>query len=245
MSDRVDITMTAMIRPALVNKTLKSFCENVFDEDPERFRLIINIDPLGGRKPHRTVVKICRRYFNKRSMISNSPSEASFPRAVMWVWSQVEADWIFHLEDDWLVNKKININDMISIMKEYKNLACLRLPKFRTPKGKTAKFFSSKYTYNDKGFYVASDRKRQFGLNPVLIRGSFIKEALPLLVDTGNPEKQFRYANKNMRNLVMSWDYGLYTNRGSRPVVTDIGRGWLRKSEFRKPRGKFVTWVKK
>lgn len=244
--EKIDITMTATIRPSILKKTLESFYKNMFYKDFERFRLIINIDPVGDKVKPKEVIRVCRKYFSKSQILVTIPKYPSFPQAVLNVWNQVEANWIFHLEDDWILNKKIDIDDMISILKDYNDLACLRLYKFKTPKGKKPTFFKSQYIYNKRGFYIAVDKKRQFGLNPVLIRGKFFREALPLMVNTKNPEKQFRYSNEKMRNILMKWSYGIYGSPGNRVLVSDIGRTWLKNNEYKKPtKGQFLKWEKK
>lgn len=246
MTELIDVTMTATLRPTIIDRTLKSFNENLFYKDKERFRLIINIDPVGENLIASDVLKICKRYFDRNKIIVITPKDPSFPQAVINVWNKVESPWIFHLEDDWILNKKIDIDDMISILNDYPNLACLRLPKFKTPKGKRPIFFKSRYNYNKRGFYVAEDKTRQFGLNPVLIRGIYIQKALTVMDSNKNPEKQFRYANEPMRKLVMHWEYALYANPGQRAIVTDIGRHWIGGKSFRKPlKGQFLKWEKK
>jgi len=247
MSDNIDITMTATIRPKILKRTFTSFDKNMFYKDKDRFRLIINIDPIGDDgKTVKDILKVCKEFFHKSKIVVTTPKEASFPKAVLNVWNNVEADWIFHLEDDWTLNRKIDVDDMIGILKDYKDLACLRLYKFSTPKGKKPKFFRAKYVYNDRGFYTSVDKHRQFGLNPVLIRGKFFRQALPLMVDGKNPEKQFRYSNARMRPVLMKWSYAIYGRPGSKALVSDIGRNWLKTKRFRKPRsGQFLHWENK
>jgi len=245
MTEQIDVTMTATLRSSILNKTLESFNQNFFYKNPKRFRLIINIDPVGDKSSVKKMLSICKKYFSKHRILVTTPKVPSFPQAVLNVWNQVEANWIFHLEDDWILNKKIDVDDMISILKDYNDLACLRLYKLRTPKGRKPIFFKSKYVYNKRGFYTAIDKKRQFGLNPVLISGKFFKEAYPLMVNNKNPEKQFRYSNEKMRDVLMKWSYAIYGTPGSKPMVSDIGRTWLKNGQYRKPKkGQFLKWDK-
>lgn len=245
--ENIDITMTATIRPAILKNTLDSFYKNMFYKNFERFNLIINIDPVGDKVKSKEVLKICRSYFSKDKISVMFPVIPAFPQAVLNVWGQVKSDWIFHLEDDWILNRKIDIDDMISILKDYKELACLRLYKSKIPKGKRPIFFKSRYSYNKRGFYISEDKKRQFGLNPVLIRRKFLKEALPLMVNHKNPEKQFRYSNIKMREVLMRWSYAIYGSPGNKALISDIGRSWMNsKSIYKKPdKGQFLKWEKK
>jgi hypothetical protein len=241
--DRIDITMTAMLRPSILKRTLEGIVNHIVD-DQNRFRLIINIDPLGEKVKPGKVVKMAKRYFE--NVIYNISDEASFPKAVKWVWGKSKAPFIFHFEDDWLVNRDINIRDMIKILNNNEHLSSLRLYKYKTPRKKRFKTFSCMWIYNEEGFYVATDWKRQFGLNPILIKRKFIDEALPRMKDNVNPEKQFRSTKKYMVPIIRRWNYGIYTKPGNKPLITDIGRRWINKTKYRKPTaGKFLTWTKK
>lgn len=242
--ERIDITMTAVLRSKVLRQTLESFCKNVFYGDRDRFRLIVNIDLVGDKEHYKGVVKTCKKYFN--NVVFNVSKKPSFAKAVIWTWSKVEADWVFHLEDDWIIYRKIDIDNMIRILKERSGLACLRLYKEKLPKGKKPMIFGCRYKYNKEGFYVASNSQKQFGLNPVLIRGKFIQEALPMMVETRNPEKQFRYGNTVMRDFVMAWQYAIYGKPGdARLVYGKNGLHWRKKSRYKKPRdGKpFLNWA--
>lgn len=243
--DRIDITMTAVLRPNVVRGTLKSFCKRVFIER-DRYRLIVNIDSIGeeGVEPL-DIVNVCRSFFSKvKYNISDKPC---FSRAVIWTWRHATAPWIMHLEDDWTIHRSIDINHMINILNDHKELACLRLYKEKIPNKKSPIIFGSRYDYNDEGFFIARDQKKQFGLNPVLVRGEFVREAVPLMVDHLNPEKQFRYGNKVMRKFIMEWKYALYGKPGD-PMLVYGKRGlkWRRDQQLAKPKGEqFMTWEKR
>jgi len=243
MSDMIDITMTATVRPDIIRRTLKSYCKNLLQER-DRYRLIINIDPVGEDIKPEKVIKTCESFF--KNIVFNIPKEPSFPKAVIWTWNQVESDFAFHLEDDWLLEKYIDINDMIRILNKYKEIACLRLSKYNIPNSKRIKLFNAVYKYNEDGFYLAFDSKKQFGLNPVLIKKSFIKQALPLMVDNKNPEKQFRFNNPKMSDFVLRWKYAIYSRPGWRALAIDNGVNWKYSNKFVKPNtGTFLVWQKK
>ncbi len=240
--DNIDITMTAVLRPKVIRGTLKSFCKNLFKEDRERYRLIINIDPVGDECDPIHIIDICKQFFSKVKY--NIPTEPSFPRAVIWTWSHVTAPWCFHLEDDWTIYRSTDINHMISILNKHKDLACLRLYKQKIPKRSKLILFNSKYQPYDEGYLVADDQRHQFGLNPTLIKGDFVREAFPQMVDTKNPEKQFRWGNEVMRDFIMKWKYGIYGRPGDEMLVYGKrGLKWRRDAHLSKPVGKqFITW---
>lgn len=240
--EKIDITMTAVRRSSILKKTLSSFCEHLFYDNNDRYRLIVNIDPVGDLEKMKRVVHQCKYYF--KNVIFNIPATPSFPKAVIWTWSQVEAPWVFHLEDDWIIHRNIDINDMIRNLTERPGLACLRLYKRPIPNNKKPKLFDCRYRYNKSGFFVAGDSGTQFGLNPVLIRKKFIDQALPLMDPERNPEKQFRYTNPKMKDFIMKWQYAIYGRPGDGTLVSDHGVAWRKKNGLVKPSGAFTHWAK-
>jgi hypothetical protein len=235
----IDVTMTATLRPGIVSQTLDSFCRNIF-KDRDNYRLIINVDPVGEKIDPIKVLEVCKQYF--KNIIFNSPKQASFPTAVIWCWSKTTSDFIFHLEDDWLLTSKIDINDMIRILNLNENLVCLRLPKCDIPKSITMKLWKAKYFYTGDNYFVTSSNN-QFGLNPVLIKREFIKEAVQIMSLLFNPEKQFRPSkNERMNNLINKWKYGLYGVPGQKATVLDNGTVWRQKNNFKKPQDSFLVW---
>ena len=93
MGDRIDITMTAVLRPALLEGTLKTISEKVC-RNRDGFRLIINVDQVGEKVKPMKVVNVAKKYFD--DVIYNIADEPSFPKAVKWVWSQATAPFILH-----------------------------------------------------------------------------------------------------------------------------------------------------
>jgi len=242
MKSKVDITITATVRPKLLDTTLTSFYNNLFCEDPDRYRVIINVDPVGEDCNPKEMVDVCLKYF--KDVIYNIPEKPSFAKAVIWTWKQVTAPFCFHLEDDWSLNRPVKMKTMIHILTENPRIACLRFSKYRVPNDKHIVLFNSAYTYKD-GYYLAASNKDQFGLNPCLINSEFIKVAVKLMTNDINPEKQFRMNNGRMRPFISMWEYGLFSEPGRPTLVTDIGRDWRSIHNFKKPKNSsFLVWEK-
>jgi len=243
MKSKVDITITATVRPKLLDTTLTSFYNNLFCEDPDRYRIIINVDPVGEvGSTQQDMVDVCHKYF--KEVIYNFPEKPSFSKAVIWCWTQTEAQFIYHLEDDWALNRPVKMKTMIQILKENPNLACLRFSKYNVPEGNHIVLFESAYTLK-KGYYLAADSSSQFGLNPCLIKSEYVKTAVKLMTENINPEKQFRANNGRMRPFVKMWQYGIYSEPGQPALVTDIGRNWRKIHNFKKPKNSaFLVWEK-
>jgi hypothetical protein len=245
MIDKIDITMTSVIRPDLMESTLKTITDKVC-KDRDGFRLILNVDPVGEKIKPMKVIKVAQKYFD--DVVYNIASEPSFPKAVKWVWSQVTAPYTFHWEDDVEILRKIDVDHMIKILKDHQKLSSLRLYKGSTPKNKKIFYtFNCRWIYHKEGFYVAKDWKKQFGLNPILIKSEFVKEAVTRMVDDTNPEKQFRYSQKYMRPLIQKWQYGIYANPGETRLIDGRkGEKWKQEMKLGKPKGQtFLKWENK
>lgn len=102
----IDIVTTGLIRPELLDLTYKSFLNGISNLPP--VRIIINIDPLGGSCANQSI-EVVKKYCN--NPIIRTPSTPSFMEAIKWCWSQVESDYFIHLEDDWILNKRVDFND--------------------------------------------------------------------------------------------------------------------------------------
>jgi len=246
MKELIDITMTAVLRPSLLSGTLRSIIKHICKDEIDRFRLIINVDCVGEDIDPLKVIKTAKKNF--KDVVYNIAETPSFPHAVKWVWDQATAPYIFHWEDDVDVLHPVDIDDMIAIHKRHPDISSLRLYKAATPKRKSFHTFSCRWDYNKEGFYVARDWRRQFGLNPILIKSEFVKEAVTRMVDTTNPEKQFRESQKYMRGLIKKWKYALYTRPGSpRMIDGRKGQKWKNQMGLDKPGGgqTFLKWEKK
>jgi hypothetical protein len=241
IKNKIDITTTATLRPELLEKTYKSFFTNLF-MDKHDYRIIINVDPIGSELyAAKEMVLIAKKFCN--NVIYNCPKEANFAKAWKWCWEQVESDFVFHLEEDWELLRKVDINHMIGILNNNLNLAALRMLKINVPKDLW--FFRSAYTVED-GFLKAEDRSVSFGGNPQLIKSEFVKQACKYMTIDKNPEKQFRPDSKNLWEKVVSkWDYGVYANPGDKKLIIDIGRQWMENHRFQKKESTtFIIWEK-
>ncbi len=241
--DKIDIAMTGVIRPKILKGTLINIYEKVCKKDTSRFRLIINIDPVGEDFKPKSIIPLAEKWFK---VVWNISSEPSFPKAVKWVWSQAEAPYIFHWEDDVDILRDIDVDDMIQILNKYSDLSSLRLSKYPIPTKEKIKMFECFWNYKPEGFYLASNWEKQFGLNPILIKREFIKEAVNLMREDVNPEKQFRSSQKYMRNLIKKWTYGIYAKPGDTRLIDGRkGQRWKERMGFSKPKNEtFLRWNK-
>lgn len=195
----LDVAIAAIRRPNIFRLTASSFEKNLF-RDQFRTRAIINIDPLGGQKSDGSEVeKIARDHFSQ--VIVRHPERPSFAAAVKWAWSNASTPWIFHLEDDWLLLRRVRLETLVSEMNEA-GVQAVRLYLRRN----TNRLYSSRLS-----------------LNPSLIKLQLVQRILSDFKLEKDPEKQIPHLpdGERVRNHGPS---------GAPRMVLDIGKKW-RKAE--------------
>lgn len=215
---KLDVVITATLRPAVLDLTLFSFFKHFLHQFKET-RLIVNVDPLGRGQPQASeVINVCRRYSAR--VVSRCPTTPSFSSAVKWGWEQVESDVFLHLEDDWLLKKPIRLEQVLARLEASGDVASVRFNLTRNPP-------------TDPPLFPC------LSLNPSVIRRAFIEQALPLFSCEKDPEKQFG----NVPQLAR-WKYAYYGEPGESAYVIDIGKKWRRLHEFQKwqPGSPVVSW---
>ena len=220
----IDITTTATIRPDIFRTTLSTFCNKLFT-DKSQYRLIINVDPIGDDKDPIEIIDIAKEFFT--NILVNIPQKPNFAQAVKWCWERTTSEFVFHLEDDWKLRKNIDINHLISIMNQYKNMIGLRLSKSRV------KNFSAKEK-NDS--FIES---RKVVLNPIFLRGEFVRDIAQKMDIINNPERQIRTTFGLTEDKIV----GIYCGVGEGRYVRHIGSDWQKVSKWDKIKGSnFITW---
>lgn len=225
----IDITMTATVRPSIIRETICSFKENLLIGN--EYKLIINIDPIGEEKDPMDVLNEVYKFFDSSQVVYNIPEQPGFTKAVMWCWEQTNSKYVFHLEDDWRIKRSCDIKKMTWILDHYPTLVSLRLNKEPTHKPKNG--------YNT-GFVL----HEKLSLNPTLFRGSFLRDVVKLMDVNKNPEKQLRLHDSNTGKFLRHYEHAIYTEESYSIIVEDIGRRWMKKSDYEKITG-FLNWEKK
>jgi hypothetical protein len=243
----IDIVTTSTIRPEIIDKTYASFTKYLL-KNMDDYRLLINVDPIGDKKSCQDdVLRIAKKYF--KNVIYNFPDKPSFTKSVIWLWSHTTSDYVFHLEDDWVILQSVDINDMINLMNKYSKLCAMRLSKGTMGAGgKILKSFPCSYVDSiDKKKFQLFPR---ISLNPSLFRGEFVRGSAKIMTPDINPESQLvkgwarkhrDFDSSEIDRYLEGWDYGVYTAVGSSPLVSDIGRKWRLKMNVKRNYD-FVYW---
>lgn len=256
MKKQIDITTTATLRPEILEKTFSFFWEHIFSHYDYDYRLIINVDPIGDESySQEDVLDVAKSFFSHINY--NFPDKNSFPKAVKWVWSHSYSDYVFHLEDMWLISEFANLSHLVHILDNYSEIGCVNLYKYVLSDGAPKPNF---YRYNDK-----QDRKlflqiRNPLLSPGLHRGSFVRKISKRMNSVDNPELQIwgdkkvpndHKASSRLRRALGSYDYAIYAgnwklpfwNCARYPVDMYQGRRWKKKYGFYKETN-FTPWEK-
>lgn len=251
----INITMTAICRPELHERVLKSFCEKMFypalEKDPSlTFDIHINLDPIGTGTKQDTNDLLIQAF--RHDFIDLYESEtANFGRSFNYVWNastHCGADFTFHLEDDWELLQPVDLLNLIKIMQKYPNLQILRLNAFGSKSTYSKNW--NKFVYHNGIFFEVKPEDRGllgFTGHPSLIRQSFVNEVAPKLNPNRNPEKQIKGKNPIFKHLFQDpYIYGVWGERGKGPIVRDIGRQWMIKNGYRKKGSKawFTEYIK-
>jgi len=152
----------------------------------------------------------------------NYPEESNFTAAYNWVWSNAQTKYIFNLEDDWVLLKKVSVPKLLKYFKQHPKLMEVALRAYR-------------YSYNS------------LPLSPCIIHERYYKVVAGNLNEKSNPESQLRGKKFGIKMPAKEFKIsqnGKLVVYPKKIILKDIGRRWLRKSNFKKPRkkGKFIMW---
>lgn len=245
----------ATIRPEIFDKTLNSFFGKCFRHNGNiNYQIALHVDCVGDHeeKDIHEIFGLAEIYFGTERIwyfgTERDQRFCSLSRSFYNLWFFASAslcDYVFYLEDDWLLLENIDMGRLIQIMDNNPNLATLRLNRFKSGAA-FAKQWKHWFRWNGQYFECQEKDKAHIGWcgHPGLVRKEFIIETLPLLRDDQCPERQMKgiYGPTKMRDIIMKWDYGVFSNPNRQPLIADIGRVWRSQRNIIKL--KDTSWVK-
>jgi len=241
----IDVLIPATLRPDVLNETLASFRRNLFMlRLPYCYRAWINIDPVGMEGvSQRDMIRIAGRSFPGFSY--RLPDQPHFGRAFHWLWTRPVGDYVLYLEDDWVLDAPVDLENMIYIFDVEPDLAVLRLP-WRPTGLDSMKNWKFSFPWTGRYFECPLDARREVGFcgHPSLIRGDFVRAIGPLLDPERNPEKQFHHGSEAMMAEIDRWRYGVFGQPNHPAAIRDIGRAWMVRQGLAKAGSKafFTEW---
>lgn len=112
----IEFTCTHVVqRGFLMARTAHSLFNKLKGVDFSKSTIYVNADSIVHRPDLRDysndVIKLLNKNFGQ--VIWNPTNSPNFSKAIHWCWSQPKEDFFFHIEDDWILKKEININELI------------------------------------------------------------------------------------------------------------------------------------
>lgn len=206
----ISFTTTACCRPELLRKTYNSFYENIKGIDFSKITLYINIDPLPDVKNRDETLEVAKKYF--KNVIYRFPETPNFTSAINWLWSNADTDYIFHLEDDWILTSPVHIEDIVN----------------RFDENEVMEVALRAYPYEYK----------KLCLSPSFWRKSLYKRFAGHLDENKNPEVQLRVKGISPDNISCIGEYPIVKDIGrgwlsdskfKRPITKSVFTSWEKK----------------
>jgi hypothetical protein len=223
----IDVIVTSTCRRQF-ETTYASFMKNV--KYSQGFRFIIHVDVLEKNKRYLPgLLEFLKR--NNISDVNINTGKHSFAGAVNYLFKKLQSEYYFHLEDDWLFLKPIDLNAVIEAMEKNNNIHSIRFSKERIKKPDCR---MKKYLAEKNEPYLLPGREINIGgiglietsiwsLNPHIARTSTIKQLLDIPEDI-NPEE---FLSKRYFSAFSSPGLYIYGKYGDSPYTKDIGRPCL------------------
>lgn len=205
----LEFTTTACNRPEILERTYRSFTANLKGVDFEKSTLYINVDPAPNSNNINKIEDIASKYFGK--VICNYPKSSNFAKAIIWCFNKVEGEKFFHLEDDWILVRKVHINEIINALH------------------KTPTTYNLQCVLNRDKRYIKANENGEPTFIPSLFCSKLIKEYLDKMNDTLNPEYQIKKIWRNNNNFKQHRSI-ILNNRME--YSKDIGRDWLKSNKI-------------
>ena len=205
-------------RHEIIKKTYLSFFDNLVDVDFAKSTIYINVDStpnLAGLVDESDkTIEFLEKYFGK--VVSNITGEGNFTKALQWCWGQPKGDFFYHIEDDWILNRNISLDELFPFFND-----------------------ENVFAVNLRAYHFAGPRPC---LLPALYRSSFCKKFIEKLNEYRNPENQLRsYVSTHKKFYNIHYPEDIQDI-----ILKDIGREWLRHKGLKRNQisSKFIKYQK-
>jgi len=224
----VDVTCTATLRPELLSRTMRSFEDMVYTDGCTLQNFIINIDRTPVVAEELSIIKqvinvLPHELF--QNVIISIPKKPSFAQAVKNVWSLTTSQFVFHLEDDWEMIKRIDLAAACRMI-YHDGYDYIRFPKLN----------ADRLGCLDK-----------IALQPSLLLGDVVRILSSYMSSRKDPEKQLRVQNSNSDILNKQIGMIKIADYSNDYYCRDIGREWRDErglKKWNKNNAGEITWQK-
>ncbi len=226
----LDVIITSTCRKTIV-RALKSFFKNV--SCSEKFNFIVNIDVLNPGYLSSLLLYLKKCKITDIS-INNRPKDyiENHTRALCCLFKRIETPHFFHLEDDWIFFKKINLDSLICLMQRHSYIDQIRFSKEKIKEKAWLYYLSDeiKEEYLLPNIQVEIDgiplvQTPAWSFNPSIARTSAIKNFTDMPSSAMGPEIYICKAYPKIFNHQGTYIYGRIADG---PAVKDIGRNNFR-----------------
>jgi hypothetical protein len=257
----INLTITSVIRPDLLQKVLESVSDKIFLKTSTKYQIsaIVNVDSIGDPLYSAIdVINVVNKFFPV--IYANISSKPCFTKAVKSVWRNSFSKYVFHLEDMWLFLEDINLESLIEILDNHPKIACINLHKVVLADGSQEPGFYKSYKDDKKYRKLFLEIEKPL-LSPGLWRGEFVRNFSHIMNDVDNPELQLwgdkkmsrdSLADEKTKEFLGKWDYAIFSGNWLLPfwrcrkqvVSLEDGRKWKRRHKFYKE-NPWSSWKKR
>jgi hypothetical protein len=248
---RIDITVTAALRPDVIRDTARSVADHFLTYLPDSYsaRAIVNIDPVGEEGVTQDEVEeIYRTVFP--DLVVFKPERPSFPLAVRRVWREVQTPVAFHAEDSKLLTRAVPVEKILRAFELRPKLAAVSLPPLKQP---TKSPVPPRWD-DEIGFYVVPFFRKAVTFQPSFFRRDYLAAMVPFLREGVSPEKTVKAVEKwlgtedagRVRAAASDFGFGFISleDESSPQFFENIGRKWRLERRLVKDDGGITTsWV--
>lgn len=135
MIENVTLCLTIGKRPLQLESTLISLFEKI------KFEKIIAINDFRDKETNDVFKRLC-----PTGHLISLDQQIGHHKAIDYMYSLVETEYIFHCEDDWLFDKELDINSYISFLKNNQFVTSLCLRKIEDFNFSISEFDKIKYS---------------------------------------------------------------------------------------------------
>lgn len=229
----IDLSLVSARRPELLSVTIDSFKENLFSNFDIK-NIYVNVDPIFGTDAdHRSVVSIIHQSFPEAIIFE--PLTPGFGAAVKRLWSATTADYVFHLEDDWIALRNLDNEILRPFAAPHVQQVSFHTADQNWDIGTKGHIHEKKHYFRAFGIKTPFYRiVPKFTTSPSILRGSFARAAAELMMAEHDPEKQFYCSvNPTLEKMAQPFQNYIFSPEGV-PVIKDIGREWREVQGIRK-----------
>ena len=225
-SKSIDISLVSGRRPGLLKQTLESFDSAVF-RNFDISRVYANIDPFAGSESDHL---ICRELILQTfpQAVLSEPERPNLGQAVKTLWSQVQADYVLHLEDDWLALQPVTPEQVFPLFDEHRVRAVSFAIVGVEAKGRE----KPRYLLREARVKVLGIKLHRrivpfFSTSPSFYDGQFARQCAKLMDPHLDPEKQFLPGrNPKLSDFCSPYLMRVLYGQEQCGIMKDIGRSW-------------------